>query len=106
MKKINIVVLLLLGSSGVAQAEWESVSMSADATFAEYINRASTRKTPQGYKVWELLDFKTLQQGVVVVSDQSSCWRSMTAPGGGEGHCPLCGIRVRWGLVLFLTTVA
>ena len=65
MKKINILVLLLLGSPGVAQAEWESISMSSDATFAEYINRASTRKTPHGYKVWELLDFKTLQQGVV-----------------------------------------
>ena len=55
-------ILCLLLASGAAQAGWEPLAGFTSSEADEYINRLTIQKSSQGYKVWLLHNFRTVQK--------------------------------------------
>lgn len=55
-------LLCLLLASGMVQAAWEPLGGATSPEADEYINRLTIQKSPMGYKVWLLHNFRTVQK--------------------------------------------
>jgi hypothetical protein len=60
MKRILLAVLLLTATS--AWAEWVKLGDNGDGEFAVYVDPAAIRKSSNMVKMWNLMDYKTLQE--------------------------------------------
>lgn len=61
MKKLLLTLILTLTTT-TAMADWTLIISTSDADVVIYADLTTIRKTDNGFRMWELMNFKTVQE--------------------------------------------